>query len=69
MKKIIFYSLLLAFTQVAISSCSKCYECSHVVYIEVNGVLDSTTATDEYCTADNSEIAEKEKQGYTCESQ
>ena len=54
--------------QLAISSCSKCYDCSYVTEIENNGVIVKDTVTDEFCTASSEEIDQKEKEGQTCVS-
>ena len=66
MKKIFFYSVVIAAGQMAISSCSKCYDCSYVTEIENNGVIVKDTVTDEFCTASSEEVKEKENQGQTC---
>ena len=55
------------------SSCSKCYECTRKIAVEVDtdgdGVVDGeeyVDDTDEVCTADKDEVDSKESQGYTC---
>tara|TARA_B100000678_G_C17977329_1_gene409565 strand:- start:164 stop:382 length:219 start_codon:yes stop_codon:yes gene_type:complete len=54
------------------SSCSKCYECTRKIAVEVDtdgdGVLETEYVddTDDVCTADSDEIDNKESQGYTC---
>lgn len=69
MKKIFFYSAFIAASQMAISSCSKCYDCSYVTEIENNGIIVKDTVTDEFCTASSEEVKEKENQGQTCVAQ
>lgn len=64
MKKIFFYTMALAV--LGISSCSKCYDCSYVTEIDNNGTIVKDTVTDEFCTASNEEVKEKENQGQTC---
>lgn len=48
------------------TACSQCYECAHVVEIEVAGQIKQDTLTEEFCTAVQDEITAKEAEGYTC---
>ncbi|PCJ83053.1 MAG: hypothetical protein COA57_12215 [Flavobacteriales bacterium] len=48
------------------SSCSKCYECTTVHEYEVNGVMQTDTVSEDYCTASSQELQEKEDAGYDC---
>lgn len=57
---------VLTFGVVSMSSCSKCYKCSHYVYIDNNGVTDSTETVEDFCTASAQELEDKEKEGETC---
>ena len=62
-------ALVLGVFAVTISSCSQCYECSYYVGIDTdnNGHNDdSTLATDDYYTANPSEITAKEDSGESC---
>jgi len=53
-------------------SCSKCYDCTTQVEIEItdeNGNVtgtDSQTVSEEICTADENEVDNKEADGYSC---
>ena len=56
------------------SSCSNCYDCEQEVEIEVTQPDGSVTteteiATDEFCTASNSEVEDKETEGFVCSQQ
>lgn len=65
MKKI----FALAIVSLSMASCSSCYECSEEVIISSgNTPVDTQLVSDELCTADQSEIAERESEGATCES-
>lgn len=65
MKKI----FALAIVSLSMASCSTCYECSEEVIISSgNTPVDTQLVLDELCTADQSEIVERESEGATCES-
>jgi outer membrane protein assembly factor BamE (lipoprotein component of BamABCDE complex) len=51
------------------SSCSKCYDCTYEVEIQSNGQTQTTTATDEFCTASADEVNERESKGQKCTAQ
>ena len=52
------------------TSCSTCYECSEeVVIYSGNNPADTVTNSDELCTADQTEIDDREAAGATCVSQ
>jgi hypothetical protein len=58
--------ILLAFCA-ALTSCSTCYECTEdVVIYNGNTPTDTTTTSDEFCTADQTEIDARESAGATC---
>ena len=66
MKNILF---LFALT-LAMASCSTCYECSEeVVIYSGNNPTDTVTNSDELCTADQTEIDDREAAGATCIAQ
>lgn len=54
------------------ASCSKCYDCTRQIAIEVDkdgdGVKETEFVddTDEVCTANRGEVDDKENEGYTC---
>lgn len=68
MKKVLF----LAFVLVSVigTSCSKCYDCTRSIPIEIdkNGQKEivMTEDTEEVCTADKKEIDDKKAAGYAC---
>jgi len=55
-----------------ISSCSKCYECTRFIEVEVDkdgdGVLEKELVedTDDICTANQDEVDSKENDGWSC---
>lgn len=74
MKKLALVAIPLFLFAVALSSCSSCYDCEQQVEIEVTQpdgsvVTETETATDELCTASNSEVDDKESDGFTCSRQ
>jgi hypothetical protein len=62
MKKIV----LSLFVAGILTSCSTCYECTHVVEIEQGGVVTEQEVTEDFCTALPDEIDQKEQEGYSC---
>lgn len=62
MKKV---GLYLVFIMV-ITSCSKCYECSHLVVVEIGNSIMIDTVNEEFCTVLEEEIEAKEIEGYNC---
>jgi hypothetical protein len=68
MKKVVFIALIIVSYSVA--SCSKCYDCTRSIPIEIekNGQKEivMTEDTEEVCTADKNEIDNKESAGYAC---
>ena len=69
MKSIIFGVVAIFFTIFFFSNCSRCYKCTSQVIYEVNGVKDTSTVDDDYCTASSKELSAKENQGYKCTPQ
>lgn len=64
MKKLLFLPL----AAVLLASCSTCYECSEeVVIYDGNTPVDTTTNTEEFCTADQSEVTAREQNGAECQ--
>lgn len=71
MKKIVLSVIVIAATGFILSSCSKCYECTTEHEVEVvtpdTSYITTETSTEDYCTADESEIQQKEEdEGATC---
>ena len=67
MKTLAFALVLFLGVSLSLTSCSKCYECTHEIVIEVNGQQETTTSDpEEVCTADDSEIEDRENNGHTC---
>lgn len=68
MKKVVFLALITVL--LAGVSCSKCYDCTRSIPIEIdkNGQKEivMTEDTEEVCTADKSEIDNKKAAGYAC---
>lgn len=69
MKQLAF--LLLISFSLGLSACSTCYECeSDVVLTDGNNnPIDTTQNTEEFCTADASEVEAKEDEGADCRIQ
>lgn len=65
MKNLLLLALLAMFFT---TSCSQCYECSHPVEIEVNGVVTEQIVTEDFCTASPAELEQKENEGFDCKS-
>lgn len=61
---IVFFALA-----VCVTSCSKCYDCSHEVELETPNGIVIDTVTEDYCTASKGELDAKEADGYTCSAQ
>lgn len=66
-------SLFIVFTIAAftlsLSSCSTCYECTEdvILYDDNTGQpIDTTTNTDDFCTADQAEVDDREAEGADC---
>ena len=59
-------SIIIFLVSLIFSACSQCYECSHVVEIEVAGQITQDTLTEDFCTAVQDEVLAKEAEGYTC---
>jgi hypothetical protein len=64
MKKIA--SLLLVVFAIAFASCSKCYECKAPVEVRTKDTTYTTYQNQELCTANPSEVDQKESEGYVC---
>lgn len=66
MKKSLF--VLAIFGSLVLASCSQCYECTSVSYItDGNGnVVDTTTTSNDICTASTEEITSREADGEVC---
>lgn len=68
MKSLVF--ILTVLSALAITSCSTCYECSEdVILYSGSTPTDTVSESQEICTADPSEIDDREAQGATCVSQ
>lgn len=62
--------VFIAIAALALTSCSTCYECSEdVILYSGSTPTDTVSESQETCTADQSEIDEREGQGATCVSQ
>ena len=64
--------LLLLVVALSTTACSTCYECyQQVPLIDANtgDTIDYTTDTDDFCTADASEVSQKESKGAVCQVQ
>jgi len=68
MKNIIFPALILLF---AVNACSTCYECTEevVIYDAQGNPVSSKDNVDEFCTADQNEVKERENEGARCQVQ
>ena len=71
MRKIALLIITIASTGFIVTSCSKCYECTTEHEVEVitpdTSYVTTETSTEDYCTADSDEIAQKEEdEGSTC---
>jgi hypothetical protein len=66
MKKLFF--VLSVLTSVIAVSCSQCYECSSTSYITdgSGNVVDTTSTTNDICTANADEITDREADGEVC---
>ncbi len=62
MKKLAYF----LFTSLVFTACSQCYECTHMVEIEQNGVITEQEVTEDFCTAVPDEIDQKEAEGFNC---
>jgi hypothetical protein len=68
MKKNIFLSLAIGLI-LGLSSCSKCYECTQLIEIQMpDGSIKTEESTEEYCTASEEELKAKEDNGFKCSS-
>lgn len=65
------FTLLTCIIITAITSCSTCYECTNDIELtDGNGnVIDTTENIEEFCTADASEVEERENEGAVCRVQ
>ncbi|MGB0403709.1 MAG: hypothetical protein ACPGEG_06380 [Salibacteraceae bacterium] len=63
MKKLFFFCAIILIS----TSCSKCYECKAPFKVITPDTTYTTYQTDELCTASNSELEEKESEGYDCQ--
>jgi len=74
MNNIIKTSLLitLLIAMQSLSSCSKCYECTRLIEVEVDkdgdGVpeIELVEDTDDICTANKKDVDNKENEGWSC---
>lgn len=71
MKKITFTAITILASGLIFTSCSKCYECTTEHEVEsivgTDTLTTLETSTEDYCTADDGEIEQLEKdQGATC---
>jgi hypothetical protein len=62
----IFFTAIVLFIGVSFSSCSKCYKCRQTVEIEVNGQVQQSESEEEFCTANQKEVKNKESNGSRC---
>jgi hypothetical protein len=66
-KNLFFVVFIFAFTLILTSSCSKCYNCSYEVEIDTgNGNTEKETVNEDFCTASQDELQQKENDGYKC---
>ncbi|MEQ9186845.1 MAG: hypothetical protein RLP15_03860 [Cryomorphaceae bacterium] len=68
MKNFVFIFTIALFT----TACSSCYECyQQIPLLDANtgDTIGYTTDTDDFCTADASEVSEREAEGAVCEPQ
>lgn len=71
MKSVLFVLTLCA-SCAFLSSCSTCYECTEevILYDDNTGQpIDTTYNTNDFCTADQSEVAAREDEGADCQTQ
>lgn len=68
MKNILAIAILACSTLLFASSCSTCYECEEDVVITDNSgnPIDTTSNSEELCTADREEITDREDDGAVC---
>ena len=71
MKKLMFFALISSSTMLFSSACSTCYECEEDVVLTDNSgnPIDTTTNSDEFCTADKGEVTAREDDGAICRVQ
>ncbi|MEX2596566.1 MAG: hypothetical protein WEC59_06500 [Salibacteraceae bacterium] len=69
MKNLIFPTVFLL--AISTCACSTCYECENEVELtDGNGnVIETTTNTEEFCTADSEEVVQRENEGAVCRVQ
>ena len=61
--------LALAFSAISCSTCYECYQQIPLIDANTGDTIDFTRDTEEFCTADASEITERENEGADCQVQ
>jgi hypothetical protein len=70
MKKLILIALPFSF--LLLESCSKCYECTRKIPVEVDKDNDGVNEiefiddTEDFCTSNRDEVDSKEREGFSC---